>query len=498
MLAEHAAAAAASAAARGARPEAVALGEQALRLTPPGDAAWEQRVLELAGSLESAGERRRVRELLTPVIERLPPGEPRVRAWLYPRGDRRRPPATTFERAARARVRGGRADPALRRRVLAFKALCTAAEGVERIREAEAWALEALPELDALRALAWTRALRGARHRRGLRAVRRGRRAGRAPDRLAGAARGAAARRGAARSRPRARQTTASSKALAAERGESVGYAWLRLNLCEIELRAGEWDAAERLLDEWADSDDGQFLITPDLPALPRAARRRSRRPRTRRIEWAQPALERGRRGASYTWQILGVAPRARRRGAARGRPGDGRGAAAVRARALRARGHRRARRVPGRRRPARGARRAGRPTTRPRRPRAPRRAGPGPSVGAGARSPARTATPAAADGLRARLGLRFDAARTRLAHGRAARRARQWRAARDALEAAAEALRRARLARLGGAGPRRARPRRRSQAAHATRTSSPRPSARSPSWPPRGGPTRRSRTPCS
>ena len=48
-VAEHAAAAAASAAARGARPEAVALGEQALRLTPPGDPAWEQRVLELAG-----------------------------------------------------------------------------------------------------------------------------------------------------------------------------------------------------------------------------------------------------------------------------------------------------------------------------------------------------------------------------------------------------------------------------------------------------------------
>jgi DNA-binding CsgD family transcriptional regulator len=63
-------------------------------------------------------------------------------------------------------------------------------------------------------------------------------------------------------------------------------------------------------------------------------------------------------------------------------------------------------------------------------------------------------------------LGLRFDAARTRLAHGRAARRARQWRVARDALEAAADAfaalgspgwaeLARAELARVGGRKPR-------------------------------------------
>ena len=37
----------------------------------------------------------------------------------------------------------------------------------------------------------------------------------------------------------------------------SVSYAWLRLNLTELELRAGEWDAADRLLDEWADTDDG-------------------------------------------------------------------------------------------------------------------------------------------------------------------------------------------------------------------------------------------------
>ncbi|MDA0179725.1 helix-turn-helix transcriptional regulator, partial [Solirubrobacter phytolaccae] len=63
------------------------------------------------------------------------------------------------------------------------------------------------------------------------------------------------------------------------------------------------------------------------------------------------------------------------------------------------------------------------------------------------------------------RLGLRFDAARTHLAHGRAARRARQWRVAREALEAAAAAFdalgspgwaeqASAELARVGGRKP--------------------------------------------
>ena len=37
----------------------------------------------------------------------------------------------------------------------------------------------------------------------------------------------------------------------------------LRLHLCELELRAGEWDAAERRLDEWAESSDSELLVWP-------------------------------------------------------------------------------------------------------------------------------------------------------------------------------------------------------------------------------------------
>ena len=45
--------------------------------------------------------------------------------------------------------------------------------------------------------------------------------------------------------------------------GEPSSYALLRLHLCELELRAGEWAAAERRLDEWAESSDSELLVWP-------------------------------------------------------------------------------------------------------------------------------------------------------------------------------------------------------------------------------------------
>ena len=109
------------------------------------------------------------------------------------------------------------------------------------------------------------------------------------------------------------------------------------------------------------------------------------------------------------------------------------------------------------------------------------------------------TAGAALADAARdyAGLGLRADAARCLLRLGRAQRRERKWGAARATLERAATALRRARLAGLGGAGARRARPRRR-PAAGAARRADGRPSGGWPSWPPAAARTRRSRRRCS
>ena len=175
--------------------------------------------------------------------------------------------------------------------MLAFKALCTAAEGVKRI-----------PRGRGVGARSAARAQRAAGARRG-----RARCAGVDIDAVCAqfdAAAGPGARlidspqplvalrrswRG--RSRPRARRRPR-FKALAAERGEGAGYAWLRLNLCEIELRAGEWDAAEQLLDEWELSDDGQFLITPAYQRC-RALLAVGRGDHAAAIDWAQPALER-------------------------------------------------------------------------------------------------------------------------------------------------------------------------------------------------------------
>ncbi len=352
-------------------------------------------------------------------------------------------------------------DPALHDRVLALKALCTVAEGVERIPEAERWALESLPEPDALRALGWTRALRGvdidevcARFDA---ATGPGAHLIDSPVPLA------ALRRAWRGEIVPAREATTRFLELAAERGEGVGYAWLRLNLCEIELRAGEWDAAERLLDEWAASDEGEFLITPTYQRC-RALLAVGRGDHQAAREWATPALaEAQRRG--YTWQIL---ESNRALGVAALLAGDP-ATAADHLRLVHAHCEREGIDEPGAFPVAAdllealaelGADDEASDVR-------------GRLAGQSQDHPWAQATLARADGeaeaaatAYEQLGLRFDAARTRLAHGRAARRARQWRAARDALEAAAAGLRRARLARLGGAGPRGAGPRRRSQTA--------------------------------
>ena len=110
-LADTVATAADGAAARGAAAEAVELAEHALRLTPAERPERVERLLALAHQLETAGERRRVTELLTPELEGLPPGGPRVRAWLLLANgsavaDLPRPPG-----ALRARPGRGRRGP---------------------------------------------------------------------------------------------------------------------------------------------------------------------------------------------------------------------------------------------------------------------------------------------------------------------------------------------------------------------------------------------------
>jgi DNA-binding NarL/FixJ family response regulator len=263
-LAETVGAAAAGASARGSAQQAVILAEHALRLTPPDSPARSDRLLVLAGYLEVAGERQRVTDLLRPELDQLS-GANRVYAWVRLSEGAITSNYDTVEYLERALKESGD-DPELRAYVLAKKAALVP-NYLMGIPDAEAWALEALPaaraagpvlERAALHGLGWARAMRGqpiddvcerfracsdaAAHItdspepvEGLRLLWRG-------------------------EIEAARVILSDFLAESDARGEEVSYALQRLNLCDLELRAGNWAAAERLLDEWK-SADRQLLI---------------------------------------------------------------------------------------------------------------------------------------------------------------------------------------------------------------------------------------------
>jgi DNA-binding CsgD family transcriptional regulator len=89
---------------------------------------------------------------------------------------------------------------------------------------------------------------------------------------------------------------------LADARGEEVSYALQRLNLCDLELRAGEWDAAERLLEEWK-SADRQLLITATYDRS-RALLAAGRGFPEEAERWATSSLA-GSEPYGYRWQVL-------------------------------------------------------------------------------------------------------------------------------------------------------------------------------------------------
>lgn len=271
-LATTVSAAAAGASARGAAQEAVLLAEHALRLTPPGSAERSDRLLCLGGYLDVAGEPVRMADLLTPVLDSLPQGAARVRACLLlceSRGEAIRSDHDRRRYRERALVESG-SDPGLRAHVLGKMAANSTVIRVERIAQAEAWAVEALsaaasvgPDVErlALFGLAWARSLNGrciddvcARFRAA------------SPDAyfIAGSPERIAGQRLVWRGElDGARLTFTRLLDLAEERGELVSYALNRLHLCELELRAGGWQAAARLLDEWADPPERELLIWP-------------------------------------------------------------------------------------------------------------------------------------------------------------------------------------------------------------------------------------------
>ena len=268
-LAAAVATAADRASARAARYDAVNLAEQALRLTPADAAERGDRVLTLAEYLLVVGEPQRAAELLFSVLDSLPAGAARGRAYLF-----LSQAAATSSDEVRGHLERALAesasDPALRAAVLVELTSHAAVVRVEQLPRAESWALEALraardadPSLQrlALYALGWVRALRGrpiddvcarflAMSDDAYYVVG-------SPERVEGQQ---FVWRGEVR---RARAVLMRLLAIADEQGEPVSYALQRLHVCELELRAGDWHAAGRLLDEWAESAEGELLKWP-------------------------------------------------------------------------------------------------------------------------------------------------------------------------------------------------------------------------------------------
>jgi DNA-binding NarL/FixJ family response regulator len=240
----------------GAAGDAVELSRHALRLTPPDDGGYDERVLALARCLSSVGEHPRAAELLRERIDTLPPGSARAAAHLLLAEGAE---FSVEEEHLATAIAESAADPGVRARALARRAMLLTVSLVERIVEAERLAGEALvlarpagpaAERRALAVLAWARVMRG---RAVDDLVKRS-------DELAPIAsslyedsveRPAGVRLAFRGELARAREMFGRLLASADERGEASSGLVFILQLCEVELRAGDTCEVERLMQEW-------------------------------------------------------------------------------------------------------------------------------------------------------------------------------------------------------------------------------------------------------
>jgi len=307
-VAARLAAPAADARARGARREALLLAAHALRVTPPLAAERPERVLALAEQLDDAGELCRMTALLKEELASLPAGPMTARAWIFlSEGDGVVSIHDQDRYLDRALTECG-TDRNLRAWVLAKKADNMAAAAIARLDAAEAWALEALRDAEepgverfALYALAWARALSGRAiddlcERSGV-TIDPGAHVGASAERVAGKRlmwRGEL---------PAARAWFRSLLVIADARGELVSYAMLRLHLCELELRAGDWQGASAHLDEWAHSADYETQFRPQYHRC-RALLAAGVGNAAEAERWATQAIERA-QAAACLWDEL-------------------------------------------------------------------------------------------------------------------------------------------------------------------------------------------------
>src|SRR5262249_28547885 len=199
-------------------------------------------------------------------------------------------------------------DEELRALVLAKKAHLVPAY-VTAIPDAEAWALEAMPaarragpelERAALHGLAWARVMRG---RPIDDSYERFRSCSDAAAHITDSPEPVAALRLMWRGHiDEARSLLQELLALSDARGEEVSYALQRMNLCDLELRAGNWDAAERLLDEW-EAAHRQLLIRETY--LRSRAHLAAGRGRPQEAEQLASRSLAGSEPRGYVWQAL-------------------------------------------------------------------------------------------------------------------------------------------------------------------------------------------------
>jgi DNA-binding CsgD family transcriptional regulator len=268
-LATRLADAASRAAARGARPQAVVLAEHALRITGEETAEAGERLLALAAHLFRAGEERRMTDLISGALDRLPAGTPRARALLLLCDGTGVTTLEQYQRQLDRVLAEENVDSAVRAQALALRAEATAVVAVRAIPQAARWAQDALAadgadggiERRLLHSLAWITALAGQPIDEmcgRFRAV--------SPDSvyLANSPERVAAQRLVWRGElDAARIALMRLLQQADDQGEGASYALQRLHLCELELRMGDWDAAARLLEEWALSAERELLNLP-------------------------------------------------------------------------------------------------------------------------------------------------------------------------------------------------------------------------------------------
>ncbi|MGH3260843.1 MAG: LuxR C-terminal-related transcriptional regulator, partial [Trebonia sp.] len=238
---------------------AAELGEHALALTPVDDPLRLERLLDAAGHNAAIARWGRCAELLRPVLAQLPTAEMRATGMLL----LAEATETTTTEALDLFVRAAREAPdgsGLRAQALFRLAVFHAVAQVEQLADAESLAADAVAmavqaadpatERPSRAILAWIRAMRGLPE---------------PPMGSPGGESAAGQRLGVINSPERtiavwhmwrgeaeaAKRLLQVARARSEARGEAEAYFVLRLQLCELELRRGDFAAVGELLNEW-------------------------------------------------------------------------------------------------------------------------------------------------------------------------------------------------------------------------------------------------------